>query len=566
MGLLDSGASISCFGRDAEERVKGMGLQFKPISSTVQTADGNAQTVKGYVDVMITYFSNTRLVRLFIVPSLSQDLYLGIDFWQQFGLAPRVVEEINVEEQVSAAESLPEAPKMHILTDLQQSQLQVVKDLFPSSTNESLGKTSLLQHIITTTEIRPIKQRHYPVSPPVQERMYAELDRMLSLGVIEESESPWNSPVVLVKKANGKSRLCLDSRALNEVTKKDACPMPTIEGILSRLGETYYISSIDLKDAFWQIELEESSREKTAFSVPGRPLYQYRRMPFGLCNAPQTMCRLIDRVINNELRESTFVFIDDLLVVSADFQTHLEQLRKVAERLRVANLTINVDKSHFCMTEIRYLGFIVGNGVLKTDPSKVQAIVEFPSPVTVKQVRRFLGMTGWYRRFIANYSEITSPLTNLLKKNVPFSWPAEAEDAFQQLTHPDFSRQFVIQCDASGSGIGSVLFQLSDEGEEHPIAYFSNKLNSAQRNYSVTELECLAAVLSIKKFRAYIEGSRFKIITDHASLKWLMSQKDLSGRLARWSLKLQSFDFCIEHRKGKSNVVPDALSREGTYG
>lgn len=283
------------------------------------------------------------------------------------------------------------------------------------------------------------------------------------------------------------------------------------------------------------------------------------------------MCQLIDRVIDHQLREFTFVFIDDLLIISADFNTHLIRLRQVADRLKMANLTINVDKSHFCMAQISYLGYIVGNGTLRTDPSKVEAIMEFPVPLTVKQIRRFLGMTGWYRRFVANYADVSAPITNLLQKNKPFVWTDEAQRAFETLkhamtsapvlTHPDFTKPFVIQCDASTTGIGSVLFQIGTDGEEHPIAYFSKKLNSAQRNYTITELECLAAVLSVLKFRQYIEGSRFTIITDHASLKWLMAQKELCGRLARWSLKLQGFDFSIEHRKGSANVVPDALSR-----
>ena len=229
-------------------------------------------------------------------------------------------------------------------------------------------------------------------------------------------------PIVLVKKSNGNTRLCLDSRALNAVTVKDAYPMPNIEGIIGRLDATRYISSIDLKDAFWQIPLDEQAKEKTAFSIPGRPLYQFARMPFGLCNAAQAMCRLMDRVIPNELRNSVFVFIDDLLIVFKDFESHMSLLRKVAFHLRRANLTINVEKSKFVMRQVKYLGYIVGDGCIKTDPDKVKAIVDFEAPKTVKQVRRFLGMCGWYRRFILNYSAISSSISNLLKKSDKFAW------------------------------------------------------------------------------------------------------------------------------------------------
>lgn len=533
------------------------------------TADGTAQRVLGYVEVEIEYSGKSKHMRLYVIPSLAQELYLGIDFWREFGLAPRMIEEL-----ASVGAPLPEPkvdPDIHVLSLEQHKSLNLVVSEFLSSEHQGLGKTSVLKHSIDVGTTDPIKQRYYFVSPAIQAVLNAEVDSMLARGIIEESKSAWSSPVLVVKKSNGKMRFCLDCRAVNKVTVKDAYPMPIIDGILASLHETFFISSIDLKDAFWQIELEEGSRDKTAFTIPGRPLYQFRRMPFGLCNAPQTMCRLMDRVIPPELREFVFVYIDDLLVVSKSFDTHLDRLRTVAKCLRDANLTINVAKSKFCMREIRYLGHIVGDGCIKPDPNKVDAITNFPIPRNIRQVRSFLGMCGWYQRYISGFAAITAPITDLLGKRDKFSWSVEANEAFEKLKvcmttapvlqHPNFSKPFVIQCDASNTGVGGVLYQLDDNGEEHPIAFMSRKLNAAQRNYSVTEQECLAAVLSLKKFRGYVEGMSFKIVTDHASLKWLMSQKDLTGRLARWSLKLQAFDFSIEHRKGTANVVPDALSR-----
>lgn len=562
-GLLDSGATISCFGKNALETICRLRLIPKSFQSSVQTASGDGQAITGYADVVVEYADRRKLLRVFIIPSLTQELYLGVDFWRAFGLLPLKVEEV-------AIPSAPN-PNQHNLDDDQQQTLNNILKLFPSSAVEGLGITPLLSHHIDTGEALPVKQRHYPISPAVQSLMFAELDRMLELGVIELSQSPWNSPISMVRKPNGKARLCLDARAVNLLTKKDAYPMPIIEGVLSRLKDTFFISSVDLKDAFWQIELAEGSREKTAFSVPGRPHYQFRRMPFGLCNSAQSMCRLMDAAIPAHLREYVFVYIDDLLVVSADLETHFDRLRQVAESLRKANLTINVEKSKFLMKSIRYLGHIVGGGCIRADPDRVLAIVDYPVPKTVRQIRSFLGMAGWYQRYIANFSAIAAPITDLMRTASKFVWTPDAQAAFETLkermtsapflTHPDFTKPFVIQCDASITGVGSVLYQLDDEGHERPIAFMSKKLNSAQRNYSVTELECLAAMLSVKRFRGYIEGMEFKIITDHASLKWLMGQKDLSGRLARWSLKLQGFNFTIEHRKGSANVVPDALSR-----
>lgn len=540
--------------------------------SSIRTASDEPLPILGYTDASVVFRGKTRTIRFYVIPQLANEIYFGIDFWAAFDLLPKL-DELAVAPAVISeeeAENKEEKPDMHTLNNEQRRRLGAVIALFPSCEAEGLGRTSIIKHKIDVGNATPTKQRYYAVSPAVEKRMFDEVDRMLELGVIEESFSAWNSPVTCVTKSNGKTRLCLDARKVNAVTIKDAYPMPLIESILSRLNETYYISSVDLKDAFWQIELDTTSRDKTAFTVPGRPLYQFTRMPFGLCNAAQTMCRLMDAAIPSILRGSVFVYIDDLLVVSSDFETHLKRLEVVARSLRKANLTINVDKSKFVMKSIRYLGHIIGNGEIKADPNRVQAITEFPSPKTIRQTRRFLGMTGWYRRYIDNYAAVSAPITDTLKKADNYIWTPEAQEAFDKLkvalttapvlTHPDFSKPFFIQCDASITGVGGVLFQLHD-GQEHPIAYLSKKLNSAQRNYSVTELECLAAILSVEKFRCYIEGMPFTIITDHASLKWLMGKRDLAGRLSRWSMRLQAFDFQIEHRKGSENVVPDTLSR-----
>lgn len=294
-------------------------------------------------------------------------------------------------------------------------------------------------------------------------------------------------------------------------------------------------------------------------------------MPFGLCNAAQRLCRLMDKVIPSELRDRIFVYLDDLLVVSPNFETHMELLKIVGQKLTAANLTINMEKSKFCHKELKYLGYIVGGGKLKPDLGKIDAITNISPPKNPKEVRRFLGTVGWYRRFIHDFSTITAPLTDTLRKSNKFSLTPEALQSFHELkkrlvsspilSSPDFEKHFYVQCDASNVGVGAVLFQKDENDGEHPIEYFSKKLNTAQRNYSTTEKECLAVVLAIEKFRQYIELMDFTVITDHSSLRWLMKQQDLNGRLARWSLKLQGFKFDIEHRKGIKNIVPDMLSR-----
>lgn len=563
-GLVDSGANITCLGKGALEFLKRNSLDLIPLQASLKTAGGNNTCIIGYINTPIQYRHLSISFPVFIAPELHQELYLGTNFIRSFKLAP------NLFPPASISEISVEHPNRHTLSDHEKVLLAQVVAQFPCSETLGLGKTNLEIHDIDTGNNPPIKSRYYPVSPAIQALIDSEVDRMIQLGIIESSSSPWASPVTLVRKPN-KNRLCIDFRKINSVTTKLAYPIPNIDGILSRLSNTRYISAIDLKDAFWQIPLDKKSREKTAFVVPGRQLYQFTVMPFGLCNAPQRMMMLMDKVIPYELKECIFVYLDDLLVVSPDLQSHLSQLKIVARRLREAGLTINVSKSNFCFKELNYLGYIVGEGCLKTDPKKTEAIDNFPTPKTKRQVRGFLGLAGWYRRFIANFAALAAPLSDCLKGE-KFNFSIEASDSFISLkkalvsppllVQPNFKKTFHLQCDASNTGIGAVLFQMDQDEKEKPIYFYSSKLTTSEKNYSVTERECLAVIKAIKKFRPYIEGYHFEIYTDHSSLKWLMTTKDLSGRLARWSLKLQPYSFTIHHRKGSLNVVPDCLSRQ----
>lgn len=586
-GLIDTGANISCLGGDLAQKDFSCFPNFTKCRYFVKTADGQIQNVIGWVAVDIEFKNRNCRINLFIIPSIKQSLILGIDFCKAFDIIPNIVESLDIVDKdmlgrkhlskhkidPSEVPDISELTTENLefpLTCEQKQQLNTIIALFPNYEQQGLGRTALIEHQIDLVDCKPIKQRFYPVSPAVEKLMYTEIDRMLALGVIEPSQSPWSSPMRLVIKPN-KIRLCLDARKLNSVTKKDAYPLPSIEGIFSRLPKANIISKLDLKDAYWQIGLSDAAKPLTAFTIPGRPLYQFVVMPFGLCNAPSTMCRLVDQIIPPDLRHTVFGYLDDLIIVSENFQTHLSILVRIAEQLRKANLTLNISKSHFCVTKVQYLGYVIGNGGISTDPEKVSAISNWPIPKTIRQVRGFLGLAGWYRRFVENFSSVVFPITEVLSSKKTFCWTEDANEAFRKikqllttapvLINPDFSRKFFIQCDASDFGIGAVLVQLDDEGNERPVAFMSKKLNSSQRNYSVTEKECLAALEAINRFRCYIELQEFEVITDHASLVWLMKQANLSGRLARWMFKLQAYKFTVSHRKGKENIVPDALSR-----
>lgn len=565
VGLLDSGANCSILGRGSEDLLKYLQLKTHDESAIIRTADGTSHNVVKGVQLPITYDGKQLTISVLVVPSIAKELILGMDFWRAFNIRPVVCDSIEIEKVCPVSNK-------HSLSQFQSTQLAEIVALFPESREGIIGCTKLITHAIDTSDARPIKQKHYTISPYLQPEVNNEIDRMMGLGVIEPANSPWANPVVIVRKPNGKVRLCLDARKLNEVTKKEAYPLPNINRILGRLTGTRFLSSIDLSDAFWQVLLDESSRDKTAFAIPGKGFFKFKRMPFGLCNSASTLCQLMDYVLGCDLEPRVFTYLDDIIVCTESFEDHLEVLKEVAARLKVAGLTINVNKSSFCQQELRYLGFIVNEKGIKPDNDKIAPIQQYATPKNIKDLRRLLGMAGWYRRFIENFAEITAPLTELLKsgKGNSFRWSEEANVAMDRLktsltnapvlANPDYEQEFIIQADASDYGIGAVLVQ-GVNSDEKVIAYFSRKLSATQRKYHTTEKECLAVLSAIEKFRPYLEGSHFTVITDHASLCWLQNLKDPSGRLGRWALKLQQYNFHLIHRKGKLHIVPDALSR-----
>ena len=388
-------------------------------------------------------------------------------------------------------------------------------------------------------------------------------------GVIERSTSAWSSPVVLVTKKDGTTRFCVDYRKLNDITQKDSYPLPRIDDTIDALSGAQWFSTLDLKSGYWQVPLEEDAKEKTAFST-GTGLWQFTVMPFGLCNAPATFERLMEQVLSGLPTSIALLYLDDILVPGRTFNQQIENLRTVFQRLKSARLKLNPKKCILFRKEVKYLGHVVSAHGVVPDPGKIKAIVTWPRPACVRDVRSFLGLASYYRRFIAGYSEVAAPLHLYTQKGVPFVWSEAAEAAFTRLkeilsnapvlAYPDPAATFILGTDASNEGIGAVLSQGID-GEERPVAFFSRTLTRPQRNFCVTRRELLAVVKSIKQFHTYLYGQQFVVRTDHSALQWLLNFRHPEGQVARWLEVLQSYSFTIQHRPGPNHSNADALSR-----
>ena len=459
------------------------------------------------------------------------------------------------------------------LDHLSEEQKQNVKQLllkYKALFSDKPGKTSLAVHDVDVGNAKPIKQHPYRLNPSKLSQVREEIKYMLENDIIEPSNSCWSSPIVLIPKPDGSQRFCIDYRKVNSVTCTDSFPIPRIESCIDQVGKAAFVTKIDLLKGYWQVPLTERAKDISAFVTPDG-LYQCKVMPFGMKNSGATFQRLVNKVISG--LDNCAAYIDDMIVFSETWSDHLRHLEQLFARLMEANLVINLAKSDLAKAKITYLGHVVGQGQVKPRDAKVQAILEFPVPTKKRELLRFLGMSGFYRKFVANYSDLVNPLTNLLKKNVKFVWSPECQTAFESLkavlsnspvlTAPDFNRPFKLAIDASDVGVGAVLLQEDDSGVDKPVCYFSKKLNKHQKCYSTIEKETLSLVLAMLHFEVYVTNGTGEIIvyTDHNPLVFLEKFKTKSQRLFRWSLMLQPYSLKMVHVKGKNNVLADALSR-----
>ena len=437
------------------------------------------------------------------------------------------------------------------------------------------GNYSGVKHEINTGNHPPIRSRPYRQAPHIQAEVRRQVGEMLEQEVIRESTSPWSFPVCMTPKAGAPNtyRFAIDFRKLNNICARDNFPLPNINDALDSLGSAKpnYFSTLDLASGYWQIGLEESSKAKTAF-ITQDGLYEFQKMPFGLHNAPATFQRAMQEVLRGLNWKFVLCYLDDVIIFSSSFSEHIRHLRQVFDRFRVAGLKLQPKKCTFGQTKVKYLGHIVSKDGVATDPDKLHRVKNYPTPAKVDEVRSFLGFVGYYRKFIKDFCKIAEPLTNLTRKGVPFVWDTNCQEAFKTLkqklleppilAYPLFDgTDFILQTDASRTGLGFILAQKQD-GKERVISYGGRALSNAERNYTVTEIEALAVVEGVKKYAPYLQHStKFTVVTDHCALKWLFSKKNTTGRVARWALKLQSYNFDVIHVSGRNNGNADALSR-----
>lgn len=439
---------------------------------------------------------------------------------------------------------------------------------------DALTYTDAIEHSITTTTPTPTRSKIYRLPKVHEEEVNTQVNKMLKENLIRPSTSPYNAPLWVVPKkrdASGiqKWRVVVDYRKLNEITVGTQFPIPNIDQILDQLGHSCYFSTLDLASGFHQIKMKDSDAHKTAFST-NLGHFEFTRMSFGLRTAPATFQRLMNTILTGLQGKQCFVYLDDIIVYASSLDEHQQKLKLVFDRLRNNNLKLQPDKCEFLRKEIMYLGHVISDSNVQPNPDKIKAVAEFPLPKNQKQIKQFLGLAGYYRKFIQNFAAIAKPLTVLLKKDEKFNWGEPQQKSFNKfkriltnkpiLQLPDFSKEFILTTDASDYAIGSILSQ-GEIGKDLPISYASRTLNQSEINYSTTEKECLSIIWSVKHFRHYLFGQKFKIVTDHQPLTYLFNCKDPSSRLVRWRLKLEEYNYEIIYKPGRVNSNVDALSR-----
>jgi len=439
-------------------------------------------------------------------------------------------------------------------------------DVFPEELPGLPPEREVEVSIDTFPRVPPIAQQPYRMAPTELNELKTQLQELLDKGFIRPSNSPWGAPILFVRRKDGTHRLFIDYRQLNKITMKNKYLLPRIDDLFDQFKGARAFSKIDLRSGYYQMKIKEADVAKTAFRTRYGH-YEFLVLPFGLTNAPTLFMDLMNRVFQPYLDKFVVVFIDDILVYSNSFEEHEEHLRQTLQTLRDHQLYAKLSKCEIWLKRVTFLGHVISTEGVFVDPQKVEAVLKWERPTLITEIRSFLGLAGYYRIFIEGFSLIATPLTQLTRKNKKWVWSEECEKSFQELkrrlttapmlTLPSGTEGFVVYSDASGKGLGCVLKQ-----HGKVIAYASRQLKTHEVNYLVHDLELAAVVFALRIWRHYLYGSQTQIFTDHKSLKYLMSQKELNMQQKRWIELIKDYDCTIKYHPGKANVVADALSRK----
>lgn len=608
--LIDTGAISNVI---SEELVQRLQLPVEPVVTCQVTGalHGSQRSCDKGIKITLHTDSWTYSTSALVVPGLKRYLILGMPFVQANAahidfqnltfsptpLMPLIATGANlVPVNVNPTTPLLELNALDLLRQNQEivaeqlflirvdvqalepspsmppNELSMYSDILVNDMPNELPPLRTVNHDINLEPgLAPPYKQPYRLSFDEQTELKRQLTDMLAKGFIRPSHSPFGAPVLFVQKKDGSKRLCVDYRALNRQTVKNRYPLPLIDDVLDHLAGAKWFTTLDLHSGYHQVRITPQDIPKTAFRTKYGH-YEYVVMPFGLCNAPATFQRLMNDLLRDFLDDFVCVYLDDIIVFSPDRETHLVHVTKVLDCLRAEKLYVKLKKCSFFQRSVEYLGHIVTPEGVKVDPKKVEVVKNWPQPQNSRELLSFLGLAGYFRRFIPHFSKIAQPLYQLTQQSVKFEWSPACQESFQHLRLrltsapvlrlPNKHGTFIVSCDASGFAVGAMLEQVDAADQKpHVIAYFSKKMTPSETRYPIREQELLALVAALKHWEHYLRGRPFIVYTDHQSLIYIQTQKHLTGRLARWHNFMVDFEFEVRYRPGKNNPVADALSR-----
>ena len=581
--LLDTGARVNVMSKEIFQELKN--IEIMVSNANLKCANESRLEVLGKARVETIIGKKKRMVTFIVVNKITPEVIGGMEMQKQFGIELQWIKK-STEKKENCYVCNIEGNFGRVITDEERFKKAVdvlklnenakLKDIIQRNRNVfmadawDIGCTDIIKHKIVTKG-EPIKIKPYRQPMNLEEKIDAAIKNLYENKIIKKCNSQWNTPLICVWKKEKKDiRLCLDFRRLNAITERQAFPMPNVEEMLDKLESAKYFSSIDLGNAYYQVELEEESKEKTAFSTKTGQ-YCFNRMPFGIAAAPGTFQELMIKVLNG--MKNALVYLDDILIYTTNLEEHYLALNEVIQRIGRAGLKINPEKCHLLKKEVKFLGHIINKDGIKTDPAKIEAIKSFERPKCLKNLRSFLGICNYYRRFIKEYAKKSRALEEMCgKTNEKLIWSDNCNKAFEDmknaltespiLAFPDFKKEFILDTDASFDTIGAVLSQRGSDGKERVVAYGSHAMNPHERGYCITRKELLAIYYFCNHFNHYLYGKRFTLRTDHKAITFMMTtKKPITAQFQTWINYLSSLDIQMEFRKGKDHANADMLSR-----